>query len=308
MAQPEIPVEIRSALEDFRLLAAAAFQRQDWESAARRMNDTYKFLREAQQRYQTRFHKGWELHNGGIALIRLGPAIEGIDRIFMAYVEDALSAETGSEDAIDALPAGLSLSAWGVPEGYLAATKKVAKRRKERGNVPLDPNELTVEIRAEFKLDQELRAQIGEEARQEEAVEKRRIESLTEPLERCCFVGGNYYTPQNLELIKQIVTDEGFEPIMPLDFKIPENDVHDRSLLLLHRCRKAVFEVSSPAGQLMELERCRDYNIRPLLLRQTFSGQEPEVSAMISSMADVEMKAYSMPDELRRLIHDYLHG
>ncbi len=308
MAQPEIPVEIRSALEDFRLLAAAAFQRQDWESAARRMNDTYGFLREEQRHYQTRFHKGWELHNGGIALIRLGQVIEGIDRILMAYVEDALSAETGSEDAIDALPAGLSLSAWGVPEEYLAAMKKVAKRRKERGNVPLDPNELLVEARAEFKLDQELRAQIGEEARQEETVEKRRIESLTEPLERCCFVGGNYYIPQNLELIKQIVTDEGFEPIMPLDFKIPENDVHDRSLLLLHRCRKAVFEVSSPAGQLMELERCRDYNIRPLLLRQTFSGQEPEVSAMISSMADVEMKAYSMPDELRRLIHDYLHG
>jgi hypothetical protein len=308
VAQPEIPVEIRAALEDLRLLAAAAFQRQDWESAARRMNDTYEFLRKQQQRYQTRFHKGWELHNGGIALIRLGRAIEGIDRILMAYAEDALSAETGSEDAIDALPAGLSLRAWGVPEKHLAAMKKVAKRRKERGNVPLDPNELVVEALAEFKLDQELRAQIGEEARQEETVEKRRIESLTEPLELCCFVGGNYYTRQNLELIKQIVTDEGFKPIMPLDFEIPENDIHDRSLLLLHRCRKAVFEVSSPAGQLMELERCRDYNIRPLLLRQTSSGQKPEVSAMISSMADVEMKAYSMPDELRRLIHDYLHG
>lgn len=309
MAYLEIPEEIRGEVVFRKGLAAAYFQQEDWQAAARSMEETYNFLLDQQRRYKTRFHKGWELHNGGIALLRLGRVIEGLDRMLMAYAEDALSAQVDLEDTIDAFLAGLTLKGAGTPEGYLAAMKKVARRRKERGNVPLDPNDLIVEARAEFKLDQQLRAQIGEEARRKEAAEKRTIESLTQPPERCCFVGGNYYAGgPNLEPISQIVSDEGFEPIMPLDFEIAETDVHHRSLLLLHLCRKAIFEVTSPAGQLMELERCRDYDVEPLLVRNVLRDQDPHVSQMISSMAGVKVQPYTTPDELRPLIHDYLHG
>lgn len=307
MPHSEIPVEIRRELDLRRALAAAVFQQEDWKVAARSMQAAYEFLLDQQRRYKTRFHKGWELHNGGIALLRLGQVIEGVDKILMAYAEDALSAEVGLEDTIDGSPAGLTLRAVGVPEGYLGAIKEAARRRKLAGKIPHDPNEVIREARAQFTVDRQVEARIAEEARQEEAAEKRTIESLTQPPERCCFVGGNYYVGgPNLEPIRQIVSDEGFEPIMPLDFDIAETDVHHRSLLLLHLCRKAIFEVTSPAGQLMELERCRDYDIEPLLVRNVLRDQDPHVSQMISSMAGVKVEPYTTPDELRPLIHDYL--
>jgi hypothetical protein len=307
VAYPEIPEEIRTQVYFREALAASDFQREDWQAAARSMRDAYDFLLDQQRRYKTRFHKGWELHNGGIALLRVGQVIEGVDRILMAYAEDALSAEVGLEDTIDGSPAGLTLRAAGVPEGYLGAIKEAAKRRKLAGKIPHDPNELIREARAQFAVYSQVEARIAEEARQEEAAEKRTIESLTQPPERCCFVGGNYYAGgPNLEPIRHIVSDEGFEPIMPLDFEIAETDVHHRSLLLLHLCRKAIFEVTSPAGQLMELERCRDYDIEPLLVRNVLRDQDPHVSQMISSMAGVKVEPYTTPEELRPLIHDYL--
>jgi hypothetical protein len=143
VAYPEIPLEIRSELDDLRTLAAAAFQREEWQTAAERLHQIYEFLVTQQRRYQTRFHKGWELHNEGVALVYLGRSIEGVDRILVAYVEDALSAETGLEDGIDGSPAGLTLTTWGVPKEYLAAIKNVAKQRKLKpliGNRVLYPD------------------------------------------------------------------------------------------------------------------------------------------------------------------------
>ncbi len=44
-----------------------------------------------------------------------------------------------------------------------------------------------------------------------------------------------------------------------------------------------MFEISNPAGQLMELERCRDYDIDPLILHQTTPGKAPEPPAAIAA-------------------------
>ena len=112
----------------------------------------------------------------------------------------------------------------------------------------------------------------------------------------------------NLEEIKRFVREEGFDPILAAEFDIEELDIHHHSLLLLHLCSKAVFEVTFPAGQLMELERCRDYNIKPLLVRNTMQDQDPLVSQMIRTMADEEVNAYSSIDELRELIRGYLQS
>lgn len=312
MRYPQVPITIRPELDSLRVSAAAAFQRGDWETAARRMDETYNFLLEQQRHYETRFHKGWELYNGGLAHIKLEQFDEGVKKIFLAYAEDALSADMGQEDAIDELPAGVLFGGAAERGEFVApiaaAIKTVARQRKEEGQIPHDPEELfKAALRPVVTGYEQAQAPIVEEARREEAAEKRTIESLTQPWDRCCFVGGNYYAGgPNLEPIMQIVRDEGFEPVMPLRFEFPQTDVHHRSLLLLHLCRKAVFEVTLPAGQLMELERCRDYDIEPLLVRNVLHDQDAHVSQMISTMANVKVDGYTNLDELRSLIRDYL--
>jgi len=289
---PDIPVEIRAELSLRRNVAAAVFQAQAWADAARGLEETYHFLLEQQQRYSTRFHKGWELHNQGIALLQLGDISDGITKIYQAYVEDALSADPGSEDAIDESPAGQTLRRFGAPEDVLTAIKSIARDRKARGDIPLIPNAILSDLSLAGTSYERAQASAAEGAKESEPREKRTIEDgLKLPFERRCFVGGHYYGGgPNLEEIRQIVESEGFDPILPVDFEIGEQDVHHRSLLLLHLSSRAIFEVTFPAGQLMELERCRDYNIEPLLVRNTLRDQDPHVSAMISSMSGYDVR------------------
>lgn len=310
MTYPDIPVQIRAELSLLRTVAAAVFQAQAWEDAARGLEKAYDFLVAQQQRYSTRFHKGWELHNQGIALLQLDDISDGITKIYLAYVEDALSAEPGSEDAIDESPAGQTLRRFGAPEEVLTAIKGIARGRKMRGDIPLIPSAVLAELSLVGTSFERAQASAAEGAKERGTREKRTIEDgLSLPIERRCFVGGHYYGGgPNLEEIKQIVRAEGFDAIMPIDFEIGEQDIHHRSLLLLHLCSKAVFEVTFPAGQLMELERCRDYNVKPLLVRNTLRDQDPHVSAMISSMSGYDVRPYSTIDELRRLIGDDLKG
>lgn len=335
MGYPEIPPEISRELASLRIAAASAFQREDWETAVRRLDETYDFLVHQQQQHKRRFHKGWELHNWGWALIHLGHLEDGITRVFLAYTEDALSAETGQEDAIDGGPAGRTLKEFGVDSRVLEAIKAAARQRKQEARVPFTPDELSgpaitalaqqgiatlrqivIEPATQSRLStaepqlaflQLVPESVTEKAKEEEkARQKRTIEGLEHPHERRCFIGGNYHAGRNLELIRQLVCKEGFDAVVAKDFEIKSHDVHHRSLLLLHLCSKAIFEVSDPAGQLMELERCRDFDVKPLVLRQVMEGDDPQVSAMISSMTGMEVQPYTLPEDLSELIKKYL--
>ena len=311
MDYPEIPLEMRQELDRLRSSAAAAFQLQDWEAASRKLDETYKYLLAQQQRYQTRFHKGWELHNGGIALLSIPHYEEGVRRILLAYVEDALSAEVGHEKVIDDGLAGSVLRGLKTAAALLNAIQEVANRRKRQElPIPGDPDDVLVEALAELKLNyEEARESLVGPAEKSGPSPKRAIEDLVRPFEKRCFVGGNYFVGgPYLEETRQIVSKEGFDPIVARDFEMDKGDVHHRSLLLLHLCRKAVFEVSVPAGQLMELERCRDYDIEPLLVRHVLPNADPMVSEMIGSMARARVSAYSTCEELAELIRDYLRS
>lgn len=317
MPYPKIPDEISRDVDLRRLSAAEAFQRSMWEPAAEGMNEIYEYLLSQQDVYHQRFHKGWELHNGGVALLQLGRLEEGVDRILLAYVEDALSADPGEEDGIDDGLAGNFLRSAGPSEGILellTVIKQSAKQRKP-DNIPRDPRRLLDEATADLARDRAYdlfrdKPVYFEPERLKPPPEERTVEALTSTYERRCFVGGNYHAGgPNLEEIIQIVRDEEFDPIVANQFELRESDVHHRSLLLLHLCHKAVFEVTSAAGQLMELERCRDYDIRPLLVRNTLAGQDPHVSKMIESMAGVKVYPYSKIEEhLRPTIQDYVHN
>ena len=78
------------------------------------------------------------------------------------------------------------------------------------------------------------------------------------------FIGGNYNydviifnslsdTIKSINLIP-IIANEIFENLKP-------NEIHEESLRLLHNSSFALIDITHPAGQLMELERARDYNV-----------------------------------------------
>jgi hypothetical protein len=75
------------------------------------------------------------------------------------------------------------------------------------------------------------------------------------------FIGGNYrHDRDKLETIARAVKKVGFEPIIADWYDLlPNKNVHSDSLYKLHSCKYAIFEITNPAGQLMELERVRDY-------------------------------------------------
>ncbi len=309
MPYPPIPSEIAQELDSLRVAAAAAYQRQDWEAAARRFEEAYEFLMAQQRRFGRRFHKGWELYNAGVARLRGGQA-GGMERILVAYAEDILSATPGEEDNADIQPARLSFAGTTNANEFLEPIKAAAFERKQRTPPCLDPHEIYA--LAETSFPQARPVDAATQQLKDQQPKRRTIEGIQTPLERRCFIGCNYFSGgPNFEELKRTIVDEGFEPIVALEFNIAGQDVHHHSLLLLHECRKAVFEITFPAGQLMELERCRDYGIPPLILRHIMQSADPSlsaVSAMIASMTNHEVKTYADTKELRSLVQAYLRA
>ena len=73
----------------------------------------------------------------------------------------------------------------------------------------------------------------------------------------------------------------------------------------MHECNKAVFEVSSEAGQLMEIERLRDYEIKPLVVCQVGAHLSKMLEELVFAQ-DYEIKRYGDDDELVKLVQEYL--
>jgi hypothetical protein len=85
-------------------------------------------------------------------------------------------------------------------------------------------------------------------------------------------------------------------------------EVPDRSLLLLHTCKFAIFEVSSPAGQLMEIERTIDYETDAMCLYSRLSDDarpSPYVSSMLRTM-DIRLEGYTEFPDIDPIISDFL--
>lgn len=227
-------------------------------------------------------------------------------KILYAYCEDALSTELGNESKADQELAGRVLRSLADVDGLLASIRSAAETAKTQDAVPPTPNELfdqATKNRISGKND----ASGVAETVKEKLTQKRQLEELDVTGDPRCFVGGNYFDGHNLTDIIDIVRAARHDAIFVYDFQVPSDQVHDLSLRLLSRCSTAIFEVTSPAGQLMELERCTDYNITPLILRQTMEGRtDIQASQMIHSMSGVDVTFYTRVSELTSLIRTYL--
>jgi hypothetical protein len=140
---------------------------------------------------------------------------------------------------------------------------------------------------------------------------KRTIDDIEGHRKQRVFIGGSYHTHLStlIEMRNHIRDKTSFVPILAQDYQMPKDKTHQYSLILLHNCKYAIFEVSSPAGQLMELERSRDYEMKTLVL---YNASDPKidpkhVTSMVKSYGAV-CKSYSSMDELRAIVEAQLSG
>src|SRR5258705_12108100 len=95
------------------------------------------------------------------------------------------------------------------------------------------------------------------------------------------FLGGKYSDKRSvLDTFADAVLSAGFHPIIADEYQlqIPQHDIHDVTMNLLHSCRLAVFELSELSGALMEIERTVDYGTWCLILHFDPANQGWRVS------------------------------
>lgn len=277
-------------------------QAQQWERAFDAFKRGYEELLRAQPP-DARFHKGTPLHNMGLSSWLGGNPAGAVRYTLLSFLEDALSraAETPDELTELTMPAARNLvSAFSIPLGHVTGIAQRVRELVRDGRLFRDPEVLARELGLNHLLDS------GEEIPQPR---KRLAGTYTSTWDRRVFVGGSY-KGQLLEIneIAATIRSRSFDPVVEFEFEIAPEQIHHHALMLLHECRWAVFDVTTEAGQLMELERTRDYQIRPLVVQQGTS-QHGSMSAMVETLlARLGQPAsrYSRMDELRNLVDGYL--
>ncbi len=140
--------------------------------------------------------------------------------------------------------------------------------------------------------------------------QKHSPDRLPGELDRRVFIGGNYDQIPRLRDIRNAVEDLGFVGIIPRDDVIvPLEEVHDWDLRILHDCRFAIFDVSVPAGEMMEIERVRDYGTQALLIygsrEQAKDGPPEHITRMIRTFR-LPLKGYPDTEGLKTIVAEFL--
>lgn len=270
-----------------------------WSAAIEAYQNAYQFIRNNQP-LGVRYHKGYPLHNLGIALLWNGNVEAARTHFLEAYIEDTLTYRTPAVLEMPAARALMGLFSI-TPDGLRAVSDKIERQSGASDVDTRDPQLLFAALKLSDRFPQETVPRL------EPA--KRRPGMFASPWEQRVFVGGSYRAQvAAIHRIGQVCQAAGFDPVIEFQFEVPEALIHHHALMLLHECRLAIFEVSTDAGQLMELERCRDYSIEPLVLFQGV-GEHGSVSAMVATLLsrlNLNPVKYSTLEELDLLILNYL--
>ncbi|MBA7596489.1 hypothetical protein ES703_03461 [subsurface metagenome] len=127
------------------------------------------------------------------------------------------------------------------------------------------------------------------------------------------FVGGDYNHLPDLREIKRHVDSLGYISIIPYDCGMPleyvKDFIHSFDMFLLGECRYAIFEVTSAAGQLMELQRAIDNpECEVRVLYKTRDDQQLDIPEHVSSMITTSvrnLRGYSNFEDLPGIIKEF---
>ncbi len=297
------PAKLNEKIREITLKSQALFETRRYAEAQKGFEKVYKSLLNNQPAAR-RYHKGGALHNIGAATLYSGKPDKALKYFLLAYVEDLLSQDEGEEDKADTLPAGNTLSGYYlVGENVLSALKAMARNSKANGTVIQDPEELVKD------LDKDSSKYLSDKTKALTVAEPllRRPGQFQSEWKDRVFVGGSYSDHiAEISRIGDICLKLGFDPVIASKFETPSDKVHHHSLMLLHECRTAIFEVSDDVGQLMEIERLRDYQISALMLCQK---DKTRLSAMLKTLfdsSDCQFGQYSTLEEMENHVKRFL--
>jgi tetratricopeptide (TPR) repeat protein len=257
-------------------------------------------LMQRQESEDRPIHKGSPLHMIGICLLYQEKTDKALRFFLLAYIEDTLNVGFELESEADLAPASLTLrSLFGINVDFLKKIKDYVRVLKSSGKwakardpleilSALQPRNLLTLCRSMPKV-----------------MAKTPIDPLPGVWEKRVFVGGDYDHLAVLKEIQDAVIRSGFQPILPYDFMVPPNLIHHHDLMLLHCCRLGIFEVSSPAGQLMEIERAKDYDVEVILFYTDRDGPPHSLTSMVLT-AGYRMQSYSDISDLKRKVMNWL--
>lgn len=305
----QLPEDLQRLLDAAAIELEGALVRREYEKAADGYRALYTTLHSAQPPGQ-RFHKGYALHNIGYSLLFRGDAPGAYPLFVAAYVEDLLSRPPTEGGPPRDTPAAIVLTKLYEVGGDVleAFDDQVLRTAQADPDLARDPIRLlsSIGIPETSVPSEAVLNKIGVQPAPGPLLEPGRFPV---PWEDRVFVGGNYDFPQDITIIERIVRTHGKFPVVARHYRILEDDVHRTSLMLLHECRLAIFEISREAGQLMEIERTRDFGIKVLAVRQSADPNELRASGMVKALLKrdaAEVKTYQTPEELETIIADFL--
>lgn len=312
MSTPE-PLELTEKIQHFLREGQILFGTRQFGEAKQTFRRMYEIYLEWQEQRNVRYHKGFPLHNEGLSALMLGEPDVGLLLVVLAYIEDLLT--YGPDDA-DRSPAGQLVNlGYRLSPDFLRHLKTVVATAEQVG-APIDrPENFLAEALKEQGVSAEEQAMgtvlLTHTETQPEVIKRPLPHHLPGRWEGRVFVGGSY--PEQMvpiNHIRRVIVENDFQAIVASDYDMPKNEIHQRTLIMLHDCKLAVFDITSQGGQLMEIERLRDYQIVPLIVYGTGDpARPPTVSSMLLTLLqelDYELKFYTTMDELGEHVRDYL--
>lgn len=299
-----VPRDIRTDLLGYERDAYVNFRVGRYEEAEELYRRGLTLLMEWQKRENRPIHKGAPLHSIGICLLFREKADEALQFFLLAYVEDTLNAGFELESEADLAPASRMLrDGFRIDVGFLKAIKEYVKdlKRRDLWGQARDPEEILDKV-----LNRVRPASLIALCKSKPTVAaKKPIDPLPGTWERRVFIGGDYDHLSILRDIKEAVINSGFEPILPFEFIVPEKLIHHHDLMLLHSCRLGIFEITCPAGQLMEIERVKDYDVKAILFYPDRDGPPHSLTSMIQT-AGYDMMSYKDSSDLKQKVEEWL--
>jgi hypothetical protein len=306
-----VPDWLVSKNQRLELAGLAALYENNFTHAEKRFNEQYELLLSSQTEAKRPIHKGAPLHNLGLSLYGQGRIEEAIRSFLLAYVEDSLDCAHGSENESDTKPAAAVLrDLLRANPVVLEEVKKVSREEKETGRWDrvFDPDALLSRVFKALKLSgRDLKSQTR---RKTNLIDPASVIHLDE-VDRRVFIGSDYdQHSAAIAVIRTVVDRRGYIPVVAYELDLPKKRTHYYSLLLLHSCRYAIFDITSYAGQMMELERCIDYEARVLCVRNSLTKRlGKRISAMIRTMKlypKPVIRVYKDDPELERVVDEWL--
>lgn len=310
MSEPNrnFPPELNASFQPVWSEAMAAFYQERYADAIVALNHALQLLVEAQTNLGRGVHKGAVLYQLGVASLGTDNPREALRNILLAYVEDTLGTPIDFEDDADRTPAGRALfDGFVIQLRLLREIKCVSRGIKETvvsWQHAMDP--LPILEKALSQVGSTLSNALLLCQRQNLTIGPAPL-GFPQPRDRRVFLGTNYDThPHVIPEMRLATLNRNYVPVAARDVVVPPNaNVHDVSLLLLHTCTRAIFDVTQPAGQFMEIERARDYGVNVLLVRTDPVSHPPHVSQMICSLG-YPLQAYRDMAELRQRVANFL--